>query len=81
MKQDSWLYSDSFLKRAFAIWGYNAVAGLIIMIPFMILWTVFASLIFTSVMRTMGPGMQEPEMTNEEMIDLQQQMMMELQNQ
>lgn len=37
MQKDSWLYSDSFLKRAFAVWGYNFVASLIIMIPFYIL--------------------------------------------
>ena len=30
MKKDSWLYSDSFLKRAFAIWGHYIVANLII---------------------------------------------------
>lgn len=28
-----WLLSDSFLKRAFAIYGYSLVAGLIILIP------------------------------------------------
>jgi hypothetical protein len=32
-----WLNSDSFLKRAFAILGYNTVASLIILIPFYIL--------------------------------------------
>jgi hypothetical protein len=30
MNQQSWLYSDSFLKRAFAIWGHYMVANLII---------------------------------------------------
>jgi len=30
MNQHSWLYSDSFLKRAFAIWGHYMVANLII---------------------------------------------------
>lgn len=30
MNQQSWLYSDSFLKRAFAIWGHYVVANLII---------------------------------------------------
>lgn len=30
MQQHSWLYSDSFLKRAFAIWGHYFVANLII---------------------------------------------------
>ncbi|MBS3097776.1 hypothetical protein J4209_03175 [Candidatus Woesearchaeota archaeon] len=29
-----WLNSDKFLKRAFAIYGYTMVAGLIIMVPF-----------------------------------------------
>ena len=33
MQQNSWLYSDSFLKRAFAIWGHVTVASLIIAIP------------------------------------------------
>ena len=32
-----WLNSDKFLKRAFAIYGYMMVAGLIIAIPFYIL--------------------------------------------
>jgi len=43
MKQDSWLYSDSFLKRAFAIYGYSMVAGLIIGIPVVILSMVIAA--------------------------------------
>ncbi len=30
MNQNSWLYSDSFLRRAFAIWGHYFVANLII---------------------------------------------------
>ncbi len=29
-KPESWLYSDSFLKRAFAIWGHYFVANMII---------------------------------------------------
>jgi hypothetical protein len=32
-----WLNSDKFLKRAFAIYGYMMVAGLIIAIPFYII--------------------------------------------
>lgn len=32
-----WLNSDKFLKRAFAIYGYMLVAGLIIAIPFYII--------------------------------------------
>lgn len=28
-----WLYSDSFLKRAFAVLGYSLVAQLILAIP------------------------------------------------
>ncbi len=31
-----WLNSDSFLKRAFAIYGYSMVAAFIILIPFYI---------------------------------------------
>lgn len=34
---DSWLFSDSFLTRAFAILGHNFVASLIISIPFYLL--------------------------------------------
>lgn len=49
MKKDSWLYSDSFLKRAFAIWGHAAVAHLIIMIPFFILWIIVMGMIFSAV--------------------------------
>ena len=30
MKTDSWLYSDSFLKRAFAYCGYYTVANTIV---------------------------------------------------
>lgn len=37
MQQHSWLYSDSFLKRAFAIWGHVAVVSLIIAIPIALL--------------------------------------------
>ena len=35
-----WLNSDSFLKRAFSIYGYMMVAGLIIMIPFYIIMLI-----------------------------------------
>jgi hypothetical protein len=42
MKKDSWLYSDSFLKRAFAIYGYNLVASLIIGIPLWIIGMLIA---------------------------------------
>ncbi|NOS68263.1 MAG: hypothetical protein HOO67_07980 [Candidatus Peribacteraceae bacterium] len=64
MQQNSWLYSDSFLKRAFAIWGHAAVAHLIIMIPFMILWFLMIGMIFSAVMNSGGmmdqvpPGME-----------------------
>ena len=43
-----WLISDSFLKRAFAVYGYSLVAGLIIslivMIPLIILFFIFGLL-------------------------------------
>lgn len=64
MQQNSWLYSDSFLKRAFAIWGHAAVAHLIIMIPFMLLWVLVFGMIFSAIIRNVnlqpsdegGPG-------------------------
>lgn len=39
-----WLNSDKFLKRAFAIYGYMLVAGLIIAIPFYIIILIFVLL-------------------------------------
>lgn len=36
------LISPSFLKRAFAVYGHNFVAGLIIAVPFMILFFAIA---------------------------------------
>ena len=36
-----WLISDNFLKRAFAVYGYTMVAGLIIMIPVYVLMFLF----------------------------------------
>ncbi len=57
MKKDSWLYSDSFLKRAFAIWGYHAVAGLIISIPFMIIWLLIAAMFVGSAVNGMRESM------------------------
>ncbi len=52
MKKDSWLVSDSFLKRAFAIWGYHFVANVLIAIPFMILWSLLAATFFGAMMRS-----------------------------
>ena len=37
-----WLISDSFLKRAFAVFGYNLVAGLIIWVGLFIIFMLFA---------------------------------------
>lgn len=37
-----WLVSDSFLKRALAVFGYNLVAGLIIWIGLFIIFMLFA---------------------------------------
>ncbi len=42
MKKDSWLYSDSFLKRAFAIYGYNLVASILVGIPLWIIGMLIA---------------------------------------
>ncbi len=66
MKQDSWLYSDSFLKRAFAYWGYMTVANLIVMIPFTILWIVLASVFFASY-GTRMPGTQNNSVQYDQM--------------
>lgn len=41
-----WLNSDNFLKRAFAIYGYMMVAGLIIMIPIYIIMFTMMFLLF-----------------------------------
>ena len=49
MIKDSWLYSDSFLKRAFAIWGYNFVANLIISVPFVILWILLVITVISKI--------------------------------
>ncbi|MFT4311814.1 MAG: hypothetical protein ACMXYF_01145 [Candidatus Woesearchaeota archaeon] len=37
-----WLNSDYFLKRAFAVYGYSVVAGLLISIPIFLLFFIFA---------------------------------------
>lgn len=44
-----WLTSDSFLKRALAVFGYNLVAGLIIWLGLFIIFMLFgvvAALVF-----------------------------------
>ncbi len=46
-----WLNSDSFLKRAFAAYGYVMVASLIIMIPvyaLMFLGIMFLTILFAA---------------------------------
>jgi hypothetical protein len=50
-----WLNSDSFMKRAFAVLGYNTVASLIIMIPLYAL--MFAAMLFFFGMASRGEGM------------------------
>lgn len=49
MKKDSWLYSDSFLKRAFAVWGHYFVANLIIGIPVAVIAMMIAMMFATSI--------------------------------
>lgn len=46
---DSWLFSDSFLTRAFAVLGHYFVASLIIAIPFYLL------IIMASIFISTGP--------------------------
>lgn len=44
-----WLNSDSFMKRAFAIYGYMMVAGLIIAIPFYIMGIIMMMFVFSQI--------------------------------
>ena len=63
MRQDSWLYSDSFLKRCFAIWGHCMVAHLIIMVPFALLWLFVIVMVMKSFLSNSNmfpPAMQQP---------------------
>lgn len=39
-KYKGWLISDNFLKRAFAVWGYNIVANVIMWIILFILVSI-----------------------------------------
>lgn len=52
MKQDSWLNSDSFLKRAFAVWGHNMVANLIVagVLGCMLLLSIFIVALSTQIL-------------------------------
>jgi cytosine/uracil/thiamine/allantoin permease len=47
-----WLNSDSFMKRAFGVWGYSTVAGLILMGLFYlaILVLILLGLIISSIL-------------------------------
>ncbi|MFW5888121.1 MAG: hypothetical protein ACOCVY_00190 [Patescibacteria group bacterium] len=47
---DSWLYSQSFLKRAFAVWGHYFVAQLLISIAIGIIMMFFLLLLSGSLM-------------------------------
>ncbi len=58
-----WLISDSFLKRAFAVLGYNMVAGLILYIPLVILMSFVVGSIFSA----MAPAMMQPGMQGDMM--------------
>ncbi len=50
MKHDTWLTSDNFLKRCFAIYGHALVAHVIVSAVFLLLWVlmmgVFAAMFF-----------------------------------
>jgi hypothetical protein len=50
MKQNSWLYSDSFIKRALAIYGYGIVGNLLVTLPFVVVIFIIAI--------TIGAGIQ-----------------------
>lgn len=65
---DSWLFSDNFLKRSFAIWGHFMVAHLIIFIGIGILFFIVA-LIFMMIFGTMiGFEDATPSVTTDEII-------------
>ncbi len=49
MKNDSWLYSDSFLRRALAIYGYSLVGGMIVGVPIGIVMVVIGAVIGSNV--------------------------------
>jgi len=78
MKKDSWLYSDSFIRRAFAIWGHYFVANLIIGSVVMVLGFIIA-IIFGSFfvaifnianeMDGRGPAMEQHDGMMDEMMD------------
>lgn len=55
-----WLISDSFLKRAFAVLGYNMVAGLILYIPLVILMSFVVGSMFSA----MGPALMQQQMND-----------------
>lgn len=42
---DTLLFSQTFLKRAFAVWCHNAVISLIVSVPFGCLWGFIATII------------------------------------
>jgi len=46
----SGIMSGSFIKRAFTIFGHNLVAGLMVTIPFYLLFFIFGMLFFRSAM-------------------------------
>ncbi len=59
-----WLISDSFIKRAFAVLGYNMVAGLILYIPFVI----FMFFVVGSMFSAMGPSLMQQQINNDMMM-------------
>ncbi len=45
-KYRGWLVSDRFLKRAFAVYGYSLVAGLIVIVPVYLVALLIALLFY-----------------------------------
>jgi len=45
LKKDSWLYSEDFIKRAIAIWGYAFIGHLIIVFSMMLVFMILALII------------------------------------
>lgn len=57
-KPDSWLYSDSILRRSFAIWGHFMIAHMVVMV---IVWVTIAiaALAFFSTFAAIGSSMND----------------------
>lgn len=61
-----WLISDSFIKRAFAVLGYNMVAGLMLYIPFVVIFFFLMGSMFAAY----SPGMMQHDRMDGNMMQM-----------